>query len=50
LTTLGSTSFGIDEQKELELKLCINVHVMDYIDQNHMHDPDTGYRIAEWRS
>jgi hypothetical protein len=58
LTTLGSTCFGIDEHKELEFKLCnqyqrdimmIDVHVMDYNDPNHMDDPDTAYRIAEWQ-
>jgi hypothetical protein len=29
--------------------MMIDVHVMDYNDQNHMDDPDTAYRIAEWQ-
>lgn len=58
LTTLGSTFFGIDDQKELEFKLCkqyqrdimmIDVKVMDYIEKNHLDDPETAYQIAEWQ-
>ena len=58
LQTLGSAYFGIDERKAAEIKLCldyqrefmmIDVRIMDYIGQNHMDDPETGYRIADWQ-
>lgn len=58
LTTLGAAYYGIDDAKELELNLynqyqrdimMTDVKVMDYIEQNHMDDPDTAYRIAGWQ-
>jgi hypothetical protein len=58
LTTLGSMYFDINELKTLEFKaynhyqrdiMMIDVLVMDYIDQNHMDDPATAYRIAGWQ-
>lgn len=58
LTTLAHTFYGLDETKQLEIKLfeqygrdidLLDVSIMDLAYKNHVDDLDAAYKIAEWK-